>query len=520
MCLRSPEMLLRAGVLFISLCATVLFWWGLGRPQEVPGSLAPGERLQCASYTPFREGETPAAFTVTREKLREDFALLSTHLDCIRIYSMKGMELIPEVAREYGLGVIAGAWISRDDTDTENELRLLEEMADRYPDVVRAVLVGNEVLLRRERTAAQLLAYMQRVRDRVEQPVSYGDVWDFWMQNPSIVEGADFVTIHLLPYWENDPTPVDRAIDAVEHAHEEITRRFPGKSVLVGETGWPSEGRRREGSQPGRVSEAMFIRSFVSRAKEKGWRYNLIEAFDQPWKRGQEGAVGGYWGLFDAARQDKGVVRGPVSDLPQWKACMGASLLGFALFALLLRPQRPAGLLALAVAASCLVFHIHLLGLYSRSLPELAWFLGQGGLMAGCALVLARAGRPALPRGVSDALLGWSLVLAFAEVIGLSFDARYRHFPVAVFIVPAWALLAVGLESALWRARGQIIGWAMVVAVPFMLWQETLANVQSLAWCVVVLGMAAGAIRGPVHSGSRGSDPASAATESAAPGAP
>jgi hypothetical protein len=56
--------------------------------------------------------------------------------------------------------------------------------------------------------------------------------------------------------------------------------------------------------------------------------------------------------------------------------------------------------------------------------------------------------------------------------------------------------------------------------VPFMLWQETLANVQALAWCVVVLAMAAGAIRGPVHYGSRGSDPASAATESAAPGAP
>jgi hypothetical protein len=58
------------------------------------------------------------------------------------------------------------------------------------------------------------------------------------------------------------------------------------------------------------------------------------------------------------------------------------------------------------------------------------------------------------------------------------------------------------------------------VAVPVMLWQETLANVQALAWCVVVLAMAAGAIRGPVQSGARRSDPASAATESAAPGAP
>ena len=89
------------------------------------------------------------------------------------------------------------------------------------------MLVGNEVLLRRERTAAQLLGYMQRVQAAVQQPVSYGDVWDFWLQNPSIVAGADFVTIHLLPYWENDPSDIDAAIAAVTHAHDATAKVFP-----------------------------------------------------------------------------------------------------------------------------------------------------------------------------------------------------------------------------------------------------------------------------------------------------
>ena len=509
--------MLRALVLLACVAGTTVFWWGLGRPQDVPGALAPGERLQCASYTPFREEETPAAFEVTKERLREDFALLSRRLDCIRIYSMKGMELIPEVAREYGLDVIAGAWISRDDVDTENELRLLEEMAARHPDVVRAVLVGNEVLLRRERTAAQLLGYMQRVRDRVEQPVSYGDVWDFWIQNPSIVEGADFVTIHLLPYWENDPTPVKRAIEAVEHAHAEIAKRFPGKEILVGETGWPSEGRRREGAQPGHISEARFIRGFVSRAKENGWKYNLIEAFDQPWKRGQEGAVGGYWGLFDAKRHDKGVVSGPVSDLPQWKGLMTASLLGFAVALAALWPRRSSGVLALAVGVSSFAFQMHLLLLYSRSVPESAWFLAQGLLLLGCMATLARG---SARRAIDDTVLGWALVLAFAEVIGLVFDARYRHFPVAVFVVPAWALVARGLHSETWRMRGRVIGAAMLAGVPVMLWQETVLNTQALAWCVVVAVMAVGAIEGPFQSSGGEAEPTNATTDNAAPGAP
>ncbi len=499
---------------------TVLVWFGLGRPQDVPGGLPSGEKLQCASYTPFREGETPAAFQVTRERLREDFALLSRQVGCIRIYSMKGMELIPEVAGEFGLGLIAGAWISRDDVDTENELRLVEGMAARYPDVVRAVLVGNEVLLRRERTAAQLLVYMQRVRERVEQPVSYGDVWDFWMQNPSIVDGADFVTIHLLPYWENDPTPVAGAIEAVQHAHDEIARTFPGKAILIGETGWPSEGRRREGAQPGRVSEALFVRGFVARAKEKGWHYNLIEAFDQPWKRGQEGAVGGYWGLFDASRKDKGVVSGPVSDLPEWKGLMGGAVLALAAGCALLRPRRASGVFAIGLSASTVLFHVHLMSLYSRSMPEAAWFGAQGLLSMGCAFALVGRSRSREQHAWHDTVLGWALVMAFAEVIGLVFDARYRHFPVAVFIVPAWGLLSMGLSTELWRSRGRVIGWAMLASVPLMLLQETLQNVQALAWSAVVAALAIGALRGGAQSSRMDASLASATTASAAAGAP
>lgn len=504
--------------LAVGLSVGALYWGFLGRAQEVPGGLAPGQRLQCASYTPFREGETPARFSVTRERLREDFALLATRIGCIRIYSMKGMQLIPGVAREFGLGVIAGAWVSRDDVDTENELRLVIEMAASYPDVVRTVLVGNEVLLRRERTAGQLLTYMKRVREQVRQPVSYGDVWDFWIQNPQIIEGADFVTIHLLPYWENKPTPVKAAIHAVEHAHDEIVRAFPGKDILIGETGWPSEGRRREGAQPGRVSEARFIRGFVAHALEKGWQYNLIEAFDQPWKRGQEGAVGGYWGLFDASRMDKGLLAGPVSDVPEWRGLLAASsALFFVLFALL-RPSGFGGALVLALAANTVTMHLHLMSLYSRNLPESAWFFAQALAALACAAALSRArdSRPAARW--QEAALGLTLAFAAVELVGLVFDARYRHFPVAVFVVPALALLQLGFNSVPWRARGRVLGLLMLLGIPVLLWQETLLNLQALAWSVVVGVLAVGALRQGVQS--RAGSAASASSAITAPGVP
>ncbi len=484
-------------VLLASLVLGLAFWWLLGREQFVPGELAPGEHLQCVSYTPFIGAENPASFHVDRERLERDLALLSAQVGCVRIYSVHGMELVPEVARAHGMTVIAGAWVGRDDAETERELSGVIALAKRHPDVVRAVLVGNEVLLRRERTAAQLLAMLQRVRAAVHQPVSYGDVWEFWLQNPSIATGVDFVTIHLLPYWENDPSGIDAAIEAVSRAHERTARAFAGKEILIGETGWPSQGRQREGAVPGRVNEARFVRGFVQHAESKGWHYNLIEAFDQPWKRLQEGAVGGYWGLFDTARRDKHVLRGPVSDLPQWRVCAGIAAvlwLGLVLGTGGARAWSVA-LLAL-VAANGTVLHLQQMRLFSRAPMESAWFLALAALALTAAWVACRRMQGCVRAGWHDAVIGLAAAAAGIEMLGLCFDARYRHFPLAVFVALALAACLCAPRDGVWRERCRALAWLLLACAPFVLWQETWRNTQALAWLAITTLMAAGLLRG------------------------
>ena len=95
------------------------------------------------------------------------------------------------------------------------------------------------------------------------------------------------------------------------------------------------------------------IRDFLSRAEAYGIDYNIIEAIDQPWKT-NEGGVGAYWGLFDAARHAKFAWTGPVSDPDHWKVAGLALLLGL-LFSLtiLAKPHATAGeALTLAVATN------------------------------------------------------------------------------------------------------------------------------------------------------------------------
>jgi exo-beta-1,3-glucanase (GH17 family) len=483
-------------VLATAVLSSAAFWWAIGHGQAVPGGLAAGDRLQCASYTPFRGGDTPLRFTVDRQRLAEDFALLSPRVGCLRLYSVRGMELVPEVAREHGLTLILGAWIGRDPADNEREVAGLIRLASQHRDVVQAVLVGNEVLLRREQTAAQLAAYLRRVKAAVPQPVSYGDVWEFWLRNRSLAADVDFVTIHLLPYWEDEPAGIDAAIAAVAAARAKVVAAFPGKDVLVGEAGWPSEGRQREAAVPSRVNQARFVRGFLARARSEGWRYNLIEAFDQPWKRAQEGAVGGYWGLFDADRRDKGVLAGPVSNVPGWRSLAGLAVLLAGLVLLASGTWRSPLAAAIALAGgNGIALHGHQWLLFSRSPAESLWFAALGAVALAATWIGCRRAAGATGRAWHDVVLGLAAALAAIVMLGLVFDPRYRHFPVAVFLAPALAAQWPAPGAGRWRERHGVLAGLLVLGVPVVLWQETLLNGQALGWCAVAGLLALGLLR-------------------------
>ena len=62
-------------------------------------------------------------------------------------------------------------------------------------------MVGNEVLLRGEMSATDLANTIRAIKARVKVPVTYADVWEFWLRNTEIANVVDFITIHILPYW-------------------------------------------------------------------------------------------------------------------------------------------------------------------------------------------------------------------------------------------------------------------------------------------------------------------------------
>ena len=131
-------------------------------------------------------------------------------------------------------------------------------------------------------------------------PVTYADVWEFWLRNRDVVAAVDFVTIHILPYWEDFPIPARNAAAHVESIRRQVAAGLsPARTVIIGEVGWPSAGRMREGALPSPANQARVIQQVLAMAKRENYRVNVIEAFDEPWKREFEGTVGGHWGLLD-----------------------------------------------------------------------------------------------------------------------------------------------------------------------------------------------------------------------------
>ena len=125
-------------------------------------------------------------------------------------------------------------------------------------------------------------------------PVTYADVWEFWLRNRDVAAAVDFVTIHILPYWEDFPILARNAAAHVESIRRQLVDAFPGKEVIIGEVGWPSAGRMREGARPSPANQARVIQDVLALGKRENFRVNVIEAFDEPWKRALEGTVGGH----------------------------------------------------------------------------------------------------------------------------------------------------------------------------------------------------------------------------------
>src|SRR5712672_2367529 len=311
-----------AVLLFVTTVHAAL--WGVFRDkQEAPDFKG---ILPSVSYAPFEGTSHPDVDNIPNaEKIRADLKKLASLTRAIRLYSSTGgVELVPPIAAEFGLKVTVGAWIDKNVDRNEREIDAAINLAKRNSNVI-GVVVGNETVYRGEQKVDDLIGLVKRVKKSVNVPVTTGEIWNIWRDNPELASSVDFIAAHVLPYWENftDKPAVDQAV----YLYGRLREQFPGKRIVIAEFGWPSAGYNLRNAEPGPFEQASVLRNFVTRAEAIGMEYNIVEAIDQPWKF-FEGGVGPYWGILNAAREPKFAWTGPIVNENYWKLALLALLVG------------------------------------------------------------------------------------------------------------------------------------------------------------------------------------------------
>jgi exo-beta-1,3-glucanase (GH17 family) len=257
-------------------------------------------KLHGVAFSPYVDGQDNKT-VVGADQIRARMAMLAPHTEWIRTFSCtRGNELSPGIAKELGLQSMVGVWIDDDLEYNEDELAKGIEIAKRGEAGILAI--GNEVMLRKELTEDQLIAYIERAKAElakaeVDVPVGYVDAYFLFENHPRVAAACDVLLVNCYPFWEGYP---------IEHAHiymREMYRRAQrvadGKPVIIAETGWPNIGTPDRGAAPSRVNAMKYFIDAVRWTDDEEIPLFYFAGFDEAWKVAKEGDVGAYWGLWD-----------------------------------------------------------------------------------------------------------------------------------------------------------------------------------------------------------------------------
>jgi len=255
-----------ATILAAMILAAVLhgLTWMLSHETVAPPGVG---AVQSLSFSPFTRDQNPVSgHTVTQEQIAADVAAAAQWAKGIRTYAVTGgLELVPlETVKIPRFRLTLGAWIDREEARTRTEIETAIKIANANRSVV-TVMVGNETLLREDRTPEEMIGFVREVRRRVKANtrVTTAEPWHVWAKYPELAAAVDFISVHILPYWEE--IPAEQAVAHTFARYDELKKLYPNKKIVIAEFGWPSQGYNRKDAVPDPLKQAEGIRALSPR---------------------------------------------------------------------------------------------------------------------------------------------------------------------------------------------------------------------------------------------------------------
>ncbi|MFD2561034.1 glycoside hydrolase family 17 protein [Aquimarina rubra] len=253
-------------------------------------------------FSPYEEGQKPGD-QLSEEQIRRRIEIIAPYTKWVRSFSTtEGNELIPKIAKEYGIKTMVGAWLGDDDEINQKEVANLIELCEKgYVDIAA---VGNEVMYRGDLTEQQLLDFINHAKSKIKNvPVGYVDAYYEFVDHPRISDACDIILANCYPFWEG--CDMDYSLLYMKDMYQRALRAGKGKKVIISETGWPSEGTNLEGAFPSYENAMKYFINTQKWSAEDDIEIFFFSSFDESWKVGAEGDVGAYWGIWDKNEQLK-----------------------------------------------------------------------------------------------------------------------------------------------------------------------------------------------------------------------
>ena len=247
-------------------------------------------------FSPYEEGQKPGD-VITEAQIRKRLEIIAPYTKWIRSFSCtEGNDLIPKLAKEYGLKTLVGAWLGDDKTINDKEMKALIELSK--AGFVDIAAVGNEVMYRGDLSEAELIEHIQQFKTAVPTvDVGYVDAYYEFTDRPRIADACDVILANCYPYWE--ACHMDYSLLYMKQMYQEALRAGKGKKVIITETGWPSQGSDLGVSHPSYDNALKYFINAQLWSDQDQIEMFYFSSFDESWKVGTEGDVGAFWGLWD-----------------------------------------------------------------------------------------------------------------------------------------------------------------------------------------------------------------------------
>jgi exo-beta-1,3-glucanase (GH17 family) len=247
-------------------------------------------------FSLYEDGQKPGDI-IGEAQIRRRMKILAPYTKWVRSFScIEGNELIPRIAKEFGIKTLVGAWLGKEEEKNQQEIDSLMTLAkEGFVDIAA---VGNEVLYRRDLTEEQLLDYIRKVKQAIPGiPVGYVDAYYEFSHRPALAEVSDVILCNCYPFWEG--TDFRYSLEHMRQMFHQASIAAKGKKVIITETGWPSQGESLGRAIPSRLNAIKYFINTQLWAIDENIESFYFSSFDESWKIGNEGEVGAYWGVWD-----------------------------------------------------------------------------------------------------------------------------------------------------------------------------------------------------------------------------